>query len=438
MLDETPLWKNFDNDGEENLNKEIPLPERMRPRTIDEFLGQPHLVHEGKPLRTFLESGKVPNCILYGPPGVGKTSLARIMASMTGRHFIEINAVTSNVASLRGVLAEALEKKALSGKATVLFVDEIYHFNKQQQNVLLPFVEKGDIVLVGSTTENPWFEVNKTLLSRMIVFELYPLGHEAIIDLLKKASEDMERGLGKYGIKLSPEALEELARLSGGDARQALYRLEVAAIATAARGASVIEKEKLKELTGSSFKRYDRAQDEHYKVVSALIKSMRGSDPDAALYWLGRMIAGGENLRFLARRLLIFAAEDVGLADQNALTLAASAAYAIDMVGYPEARIILSELVIYLASAPKSNSVYLAINRALSAIEKGDLMEVPKHLDPHGEGYKYPHDFPGHWVPQKYLPEQRRFYYPQDIGEEKVIAKRLSNFWRRFRESVDN
>jgi len=438
MLDETPLWKNFDNDGEENLNKEIPLPERMRPRTIDEFLGQPHLVHEGKPLRAFLESGKVPNCILYGPPGVGKTSLARIMASMTGRHFIEINAVTSNVASLRGVLAEALEKKALSGKATVLFVDEIYHFNKQQQNVLLPFVEKGDIVLVGSTTENPWFEVNKTLLSRMIVFELYPLGHEAIIDLLKKASEDMERGLGKYGIKLSPEALEELARLSGGDARQALYRLEVAAIATAARGASVIEKEKLKELTGSSFKRYDRAQDEHYKVVSALIKSMRGSDPDAALYWLGRMIAGGENLRFLARRLLIFAAEDVGLADQNALTLAASAAYAIDMVGYPEARIILSELVIYLASAPKSNSAYLAINRVLSAIEKGDLMEVPKHLDPHGEGYKYPHDFPGHWVPQKYLPEQRRFYYPQDIGEEKVIAKRLSNFWRRFRESVDN
>ncbi|MCD6183384.1 MAG: replication-associated recombination protein A [Thermovirga sp.] len=438
MLDETPLWKNFDNDGEENLNKEIPLPERMRPRTIDEFLGQPHLVHEGKPLRAFLESGKVPNCILYGPPGVGKTSLARIMASMTGRHFIEINAVTSNVASLRGVLAEALEKKALSGKATVLFVDEIYHFNKQQQNVLLPFVEKGDIVLVGSTTENPWFEVNKTLLSRMIVFELYPLGHEAIIDLLKKASEDMERGLGKYGIKLSPEALEVLARLSGGDARQALYRLEVAAIATAARGASVIEKEKLKELTGSSFKRYDRAQDEHYKVVSALIKSMRGSDPDAALYWLGRMIAGGENLRFLARRLLIFAAEDVGLADQNALTLAASAAYAIDMVGYPEARIILSELVIYLASAPKSNSVYLAINRVLSAIEKGDLMEVPKHLDPHGEGYKYPHDFPGHWVPQKYLPEQRRFYYPQDIGEEKVIAKRLSNFWRRFRESVDN
>ena len=438
MLDETPLWKNFDNDGEQNLNKEIPLPERMRPRTIDEFLGQPHLVHEGKPLRTFLESGKVPNCILYGPPGVGKTSLARIMASMTGRHFIEINAVTSNVTSLRGVLAEALEKKALSGKATVLFVDEIYHFNKQQQNVLLPFVEKGDIVLVGSTTENPWFEVNKTLLSRMIVFELYPLGHEAIIDLLKKASEDMERGLGKYGIKLSPEALEELARLSGGDARQALYRLEVAAIATAARGASVIEKEKLKELTGSSFKRYDRAQDEHYKVVSALIKSMRGSDPDAALYWLGRMIAGGENLRFLARRLLIFAAEDVGLADQNALTLAASAAYAIDMVGYPEARIILSELVIYLASAPKSNSVYLAINRVLSAIEKGDLMEVPKHLDPHGEGYKYPHDFPGHWVPQKYLPEQRRFYYPQDIGEEKVIAKRLSNFWRRFRESVDN
>jgi len=438
MLDETPLWKNFDNDGEENLNKEIPLPERMRPRTIDEFLGQPHLVHEGKPLRAFLESGKVPNCILYGPPGVGKTSLARIMASMTGRHFIEINAVTSNVASLRGVLAEALEKKALSGKATVLFVDEIYHFNKQQQNVLLPFVEKGDIVLVGSTTENPWFEVNKTLLSRMIVFELYPLGHEAIIDLLKKASEDMERGLGKYGIKLSPEALEELARLSGGDARQALYRLEVAAIATAARGASVIEKEKLKELTGSSFKRYDRAQDEQYKVVSALIKSMRGSDPDAALYWLGRMIAGGENLRFLARRLLIFAAEDVGLADQNALTLAASAAYAIDMVGYPEARIILSELVIYLASAPKSNSAYLAINRVLSAIEKGDLMEVPKHLDPHGEGYKYPHDFPGHWVPQKYLPEQRRFYYPQDIGEEKVIAKRLSNFWRRFRESVDN
>jgi putative ATPase len=438
MENESLLWKDFDNAQEKKPNDETPLPERMRPRTIDEFLGQPHLIDEGKPLRALLQSGKVPNCILYGPPGVGKTSLARIMASMTGRHFIEINAVTSNVTSLRDVLAEAIEGKARSGKASVLFVDEIYHFNKQQQNVLLPFVEKGEVVLVGSTTENPWFEINKTLLSRMVVFELYPLGRDAIADLLMKALEDKERGLGMLELRLSREALEALVLLSGGDARQALYRLEVAAVATAARGANVIEKDILKEVSQGSFKRYDRAQDEHYKVISALIKSMRGSDPDAALYWLGRMISGGENLRFLTRRLLIFAAEDVGLADPQALSLATAAAYAVDMVGYPEARIILSELVIYLASTLKSNSAYLAIDRVLSAIEKGDLMQVPRHLDPHGEGYKYPHDYPEHWVPQRYLPENRRFYFPQEVGAERALAQRLKKLWRRFRENGGN
>jgi len=439
MNRERNLWENLEDGVPKEQGKwETPLAERMRPGKLEEFLGQPHLTGPDSHLSRLLRSGKVPSCILYGPPGVGKTTLARLMASETGRDFLEVNAVTANVASLRSLVEEAARLKRQSGRAAVVFVDEIYHFNRQQQNVLLPSVEKGDLILTGTTTENPWFEINKTLLSRMMVFELHPLGADAIIRLLEKALADPERGVADLGVRASDEALAEVAAFSGGDARQALSRLEAAVLSVAASGGDLLDAEQVRSQTRTAVQRYDRDQDEHYKIISALIKSMRGSDPDASVYWLARLIAGGEDIRFIARRLLIFAAEDVGLADPGALNLAASAAHAADMVGLPEARIILSEAVIYLASAPKSNSAYLAVERALSAIERGDLQEIPPHLDPHGTGYKYPHDAPEHWVAQQYLRENRRFYFPGSLGAEKNLRRRLSRFWRRFREESGN
>lgn len=440
MNREQGLWSNVGN-GAANPPQEkweVPLAERMRPKKLQDFLGQPHLTGADSPLAKLLQSGKVPSCILYGPPGVGKTTLARIMAFETGREFLEINAVTANVATLRGLVEEALRLRKKTGRAAVAFVDEIYHFNRQQQNVLLPSVEKGDLILAGTTTENPWFEINKTLLSRMMVLELHPLHEGAVVRLLEQALMDQERGIGDLGVKALPEALSAIAVLSGGDARQALSRLETAALAVAASGGTFLDEVQVRSQTRTAIQRYDRDQDEHYRIISALIKSLRGSDPDAALYWLARLISGGEDLRFITRRLLIFAAEDVGLADPGALNLTASAACAADMVGLPEARIILSEAVIYLASAPKSNSAYLAVDRALSAIEKGDLQKIPSHLDPHGSGYKYPHDVPEHWIPQQYLREKRRFYYPGSLGAEKNMAKRLARFWRRFRENEES
>jgi putative ATPase len=435
MSRERSLWETHDDDASKKPVKwEVPLAERMRPQKLGDFVGQPHLTGPDSHLVKLLSSGKVPSCILYGPPGVGKTTLARLMAAETGREFLEVNAVTANVASLRSLVEEASRLKKQTGRAAVAFVDEIYHFNRQQQNVLLPSVEKGDLILTGTTTENPWFEINKTLLSRMMVLELHPLDKDSIIRLLEKALEDSERGIADLGVRVSPEALEEIASFSGGDARQALFRLETAVLSVAASGGTFLDVEQVRSQTRTAVQRYDRDQDEHHRIISALIKSMRGSDPDASVYWLARLVAGGEDIRFIARRLLIFAAEDIGLADPGALNIAASAAYAADMVGLPEARIILSEAVIYLASAQKSNSAYLAVDRALSAIEKGDLQEIPPHLDPHGTGYRYPHDAPEHWVPQQYLRENRRFYYPGSLGAEKNMAKRLSRFWRRFRQ----
>lgn len=414
---------------------DAPLPERMRPLCLEDVAGQRRLLGPGGPLANAAASGNIPSCILYGPPGVGKTTIARLLAGVTGRRMLEINAVTANVASLRSLVEEASRlKSAQNGRSAIAFVDEIYHFNRQQQNVLLPSVESGELLLMGSTTENPYFEINKTLLSRMIVFELRPLSPDDILTLLRRALHDREKGLGRLELSVEDDALDEIAAMSGGDARQALIRLEASASAAAVGGGSVLTAEHVRNVSPGALQRYDRDSDDHYRVISALIKSMRGSDPDAAVYWLARLVAAGEDIRFIARRLVVFAAEDVGLADPRALSVAVSAAQGADMTGLPEARIILSEAVIYLAAAPKSNSAYLAVDAALSAIRKGDLQEVPTHLRPHEKGYLYPHSEPSHWVAQKYLNEPRRFYYPGIIGEESSMAERLKKFWRRFRK----
>jgi len=414
---------------------EVPLAERMRPKTLGEFAGQSHLLGPDAPLRKIIESNRTPSCILYGPPGVGKTTLVRLMATETGREILEINAVSAKVSELRDLVSEAAKLKLLrSGHAAIAFVDEIYHFNKTQQNALLPSVEKGDLILIGTTTENPWFEINKTLLSRMIVFQLNPLTEDDLVSLLKRALEDRERGLGALEISTEDQVLRILASKTGGDARQALTRLEFLAGTVAARGGQRLTEETVSGSLPFASVRYDKASDDHYAVISALIKSIRGSDPDAAVYWLARLLAGGENLRFICRRLLISAAEDVGLADPQALSVVSAAAYAVDMVGLPEARILLSEAVIYLAAAPKSNSAYLAVDEASKALEKGDIQEVPFHLKPDGSGYVYPHDDPRHWTPQLYMERQRRFYYPGALVAEAEMGARLRKFWRRFSE----
>jgi putative ATPase len=417
------------------MSFEVPLAERMRPRTLDEYAGQEHIVGVGKPLRALIDSGRLPSCILYGNPGVGKTTLVRLMASATNRKLMEINAVSAKVSQLRDLLDDAVKFRADSGgRNAVAFVDEIYHLNSGQQNVLLPAVERGEIILVGTTSENPWFEINKTLLSRMIVYSLQPLGTGDVEKLMRRALGDEKRGLGKLKVEADDDVLAHIASLTGGDARQALTRLETAAAGVAMGGGSVLTKEAVDSATGRQTLRYDRASNDHYAVISALIKSVRGSDPDAALYWLARMLESGDDVRFICRRLCILAAEDVGLADPMALILSESCAAACDRVGLPEAKLILGETVIYLAAAPKSNAAYLAINAAERAVSGGDIMEVPYHLRNDGEGYQYPHDDPRHWVPQNYLPRQARFYFPGKLGAETRMTERLKRFWKRFSE----
>ena len=419
---------------ENSLRFETPLAERMRPRGLDEYAGQEHLLGAGKPMRELIESGRVPSCILYGNPGTGKTTLVRVMAAETGRELLEINAVSSNVSRIREMTDEAVVRKADSGRTSIAFVDEIYHLNSKQQNVLLPAVERGDIILVGTTSENPWFEINKTLLSRMIVYTLQPLNEQDIVKLLGRALGDAERGLGRLGMTCEDGALEHIATLCGGDARQALTRLETAASGVAVGGGTLLTKSAIDEATGRQSLRYDRTGTDHYAVISALIKSVRGSDPDAALYWMARMLASGDDVRFICRRLCILASEDIGLADPMALVIAESAAAACDRVGLPEAKLILGEAVIYLAAAPKSNSAYLAITAAEESVLSGNIMEVPRHLRNDGEGYVYPHDDPRHWTPQSYLPKPSRFYFPGKIGAEIKLAERLKRFWKRFSE----
>ena len=402
---------------------------------MDEYCGQSHLMGKGAPLRSLIETGRVPSCILYGPPGVGKTTLVRLIAKSTGRSLLEINAVTAKVAELRELVEEAKRLKAMGeGTSALAFVDELYHFNSSQQNVLLPSVEKGDLILIGTTTENPRYEINKTLLSRMVVFDLQPLAAPELLPLLRRSLSDGERGLGDLEVQAADEVLLHIALSSGGDVRQALTRLETSASFVAATGGAMLTDESVARTVGGASIRFDRQGDDHYSIISAMIKSIRGSDPDAAVYWLARLLAGGEDIRFICRRILISAAEDIGLADPGAIQVAASAAYAADMTGLPEALIILSEAVIYLASAPKSNSAYLAVDKASAEIEKGELQPVPHHLKPDGSGYLYPHDDPRHWLPQQYMTKPRRYYYPGELGYEQHIGARLRKFWRRFSE----
>jgi putative ATPase len=419
----------------------------MRPRTLDEFAGQQHVLAPGQLLRRAIEADRVQSVIFYGPPGTGKTSLAQIIARQTRSKFERLSGVESNVADMRRVLAAAANRQENTGQSTILFIDEIHRFNKAQQDVLLPDVESGAVRLIGATTHNPFFFVNSPLVSRSQIFELTPLPEEAVLQLLRRSLADTERGLGLMNIRADEEALRHLAKVADGDARKALNSLEIAALTTApdAAGRIHIDLSAAEQCIQKKAIVYDGDGDAHYDTISAFIKSMRGSDADAALYWLAKMIHAGEDPRFISRRILICAAEDVGLADPMALVLAAAAHEAAEFVGWPEARIPIAEAAIYIATAHKSNSAYLAIDAALEDVRSGRTLVVPERLRDahyagaqrlgHGKDYQYAHDFPGHFVPQDYLGEVRRYYEPTDQGAEKKIKERLEK-WRAQMETA--
>jgi putative ATPase len=417
-----------------------PLAARMRPHDLSEFVGQNHILGPGQLLRRAIEADRIQSLIFYGPPGTGKTSLAQIIARQTRNKFERLSGVESNVNDMRRVLAAAANRQENTGQSTILFIDEIHRFNKPQQDVLLPDVEAGVVRLIGATTHNPFFFVNSPLVSRSQIFELRPLDEEDLYGLLRRALSDAERGLGYLKINADEPAIRHLARISDGDARKALNALEIAALTTEPNRDGVIQID-LHVAEQSIQKKavvYDD-EDAHYDTISAFIKSMRGSDPDAALYWLAKMIHAGEDPRFIARRIVVHAAEDVGLADPMALVLANAAFQAAEFIGWPEARIPLAEATIYIATAAKSNSTITAIDAALKDVESGRTLPVPEHLRDghypgakrlgHGEGYKYAHDYPGHHVVQDYLGAEKRYYEPSDQGVEKKIAERLAK-WR--------
>ena len=418
-----------------------PLAARMRPRSLDEYTGQAHIIGPGQLLRRAIEADRIQSLIFFGPPGTGKTSLAQIIARQTKSRFERLSGVESNVADMRRVLAAATNRLQNTGQPTILFIDEIHRFNKSQQDVLLPDVESGVIRLIGATTHNPFFFVNSPLVSRSQIFELRPLTEADLLALLQRSLADTERGLGYMKIEADEAALNHLAKLSDGDARKALNALEIAALTTPPRADGIVQID-LATAEQSIQKKavvYDGDGDAHYDTISAFIKSMRGSDPDAALYWLAKMIHAGEDPRFIARRIVICAAEDVGLADPMALVLANACLAASEFVGWPEARIPLAEATVYIATANKSNSAYKAIDAALEDVRSGRTLAVPEHLRDgsykgakrlgHGQGYEYAHDHPGHFVPQDYLGTGRRYYEPTDQGVEKKIKERVEK-WR--------
>jgi putative ATPase len=426
-----------------NENKDLPLAVRMRPVTLDEFVGQEHLLGKGKLLRRAIEADRINSLILYGPPGTGKTSLAWCIANITKSRYVAINATTSNVEELRRIIALARQRKSNSGQKTILFIDEIHRFNKAQQDVLLPDVEEGNPILVGATVHNPFFSLVSPLLSRSLVCELKQLKENEILSILNSALKNKSKGLGNLKITIDKKALGFLAKTCEGDARRALNALEVGLLSTppSKDGFINITLDVASESIQKKAILYDKDEDAHYDTASAFIKSMRGSDPDAALYWMAKMLYAGEDPRFIARRICILAAEDVGNADPLALVLANAALQISEFVGMPEARIPLAQAVIYVSSAPKSNASYLAIEKAYHDIETKKVQEVPEHLKDasyagaevlgRGIGYKYAHDFKGHYVKQKYTRKPVRYYEPTDIGFEAKIKQRLGNLRKK-------
>jgi putative ATPase len=420
----------------------IPLAARMRPQTLDEYAGQQHILGQGKLLRRAVEADRFTSLIFYGPPGVGKTSLAQLIARRTESRFVNLSGVESNVADIRKAVEAAESLRRMHGRPTTLFVDEIHRFNKSQQDVLLPWIERGTVRFIGATTHNPFFYVNSPLVSRSQVFQLEPLANADIEAVLRRALSDDERGLGSLAIQAHDNALSHLATMADGDARKALTALELAVLTTPpdAAGVILIDLAAAEESIQRKTVVYDADGDAHYDTISAFIKSIRGSDPDAALYWLAKMLHAGEDFRFIARRLVIAASEDIGLADSNALRVAIDAWQAAEFVGLPEGRIPLAHATVYLATAPKSNSAYAALGAAQQDVTSGRTLEVPRHLRStaykgagslgHGEGYRYAHDYDGNFIPQAYLPEGRRYYEPTGNGQEARIRERL-DFWRR-------
>ncbi len=427
----------FDYMKEQTLENESPLASRMRPTTLEEVAGQQHIIGKDKLLYRAIKADKLGSVIFYGPPGTGKTTLAKVIANTTSARFKQLNATVAGKKDMEEVVKEAQQYLGMYGKKTILFIDEIHRFNKGQQDYLLPFVEDGTLILIGATTENPYFEVNGALISRSIVFELKPLGKEDICGLLERAVTDVEKGMGSYHAVLHEDARDFLADISGGDARAALNALELGILTTekSEDGKIHIDLETASQCIQKRVVRYDKTGDNHYDTISAFIKSMRGSDPDAAVFYLAKMLYAGEDIKFIARRIMICAAEDVGNADPQALQVAVAAAQAVERLGMPEARIPLAQAVTYVASAPKSNAAYLAVDAALEAV-RSTKTTVPVHLQDshykgagklgHGTGYQYAHDYPNHYVEQQYLPTELKgkvFYQPTDNGYEKKIQE---------------
>ena len=432
----------FDYMRETSKEKESPLASRIRPTTLDEVVGQKHILGKDKLLYRAIKADKLSSVIFYGPPGTGKTTLAKVIANTTSALFKQINATVAGKKDMEAVIQEAKNALGMYGKKTILFIDEIHRFNKGQQDYLLPFVEDGTIVLIGATTENPYFEVNRALLSRSTIFELKPLEKEEIQTVLIRAISDSKRGMGSYHAKIEKDALEFLSDIAGGDARMALNAIELAILTTERNedGWISLTVEVLQECIQKRVVRYDKDGDNHYDTISAFIKSMRGSDPDAAIYYLARMLYAGEDIRFIARRIIICAAEDVGNADPQALVVAVAAAQAVERLGMPEARIPLAQAVVYIATAPKSNASYMAIDKALEIVKNRQIKTVPPHLQDchykgavnlgHGVEYKYAHDYPKHYVEQQYLPDElvgMQFYQATDNGYEAKIKRYLRN-----------
>lgn len=430
----------FDYMRNQNLKKESPLASRLRPKTLEEVVGQEHIIGKDKLLYRAIKADKLSSIIFYGPPGTGKTTLAKVIANTTKALFLQLNATSAGKKDMEEVIQQAKDNQGMYQKKTILFIDEIHRFNKGQQDYLLPFVEDGTIILIGATTENPYFEVNGALLSRSVIFELQSLQKKDIKKLILRAIEDVENGMGAYHAVIDDDALDFLADVANGDARAALTAIELGILTTTPLedGKIHITLEVAGECIQKRVVRYDKTGDNHYDTISAFIKSMRGSNPDAVLYYMAKMLYAGEDIKFIARRIMICAAEDVGLADPNALNVAVSASLAVERIGMPEARIILSEAAVYVACAPKSNASYLGIDQALSYVKENKTGAVPAHLMDahyksagklgHGLGYQYAHDYPYHYVTQQYLPdgmEDVTFYEPGNMGYEKNISEYL-------------